>query len=63
VAATLSIADGRVHPTINHEEPDPECDLDYVPNRAREMQVDAAIVNAFAFGGHCATLVLRRVSA
>jgi 3-oxoacyl-[acyl-carrier-protein] synthase II len=61
VAATLSIADGRVHPTINHEEPDPECDLDYVPNRAREMQVDGAIVNAFAFGGHCATLVLRRV--
>jgi 3-oxoacyl-[acyl-carrier-protein] synthase II len=49
-----------VPPTINQETPDPECDLDYVPNRARRLDVDAAISNAFAFGGTNAILAFRR---
>ena len=47
-------------PTVNLDEPDPECDLDYVPNAARAAQVDVALSNSFGFGGHNATLVLRR---
>jgi 3-oxoacyl-(acyl-carrier-protein) synthase len=52
--------DGRVHGTMNYEEPDPDCDLDYVPNKARELDVKAAMVNAFGFGGHCISLVVTR---
>lgn len=63
IAAVLSIRDGVVHPTINYEEPDPECDLDYVPNRARQLAVDLALVNAFAFGGHCVSLAIERFPA
>jgi 3-oxoacyl-[acyl-carrier-protein] synthase II len=51
LAAVLSIRDGIVPPTINLEEPDPECDLDYVPKVARKMEVRKAMVNAFGFGG------------
>ncbi len=61
VATTLSIHEGKVHPTINYETPDPECDLDYVPNEARECKVRAALVNALGFGGHNATLAVREV--
>ncbi len=50
--ATLSIQRGQVHPTINQEVPDPDCDLDYVPNTARDMKVDVAISNSLGFGGH-----------
>ena len=49
-----------VPPTINYENPDPQCDLDYVPNTAREMPVNAVINNSFGFGGHNATLLARR---
>ncbi len=56
----LAINQGIVPPTINLEQPDPECDLDYVPHRARRVKVDAAISNAFAFGGHNSVLVFRR---
>ena len=49
-----------VPPTINYEYPDPQCDLDYVPNKAREMTVNAAINNSFGFGGHNATLVAKK---
>jgi 3-oxoacyl-[acyl-carrier-protein] synthase II len=49
-----------VPPTINYEYPDPECDLDYVPNTAREMQVNAVINNSFGFGGHNSTIVARK---
>jgi len=56
----LAIASGRIPPTINYETPDPDCDLDYVPNQAREARVDVAMNNAYAFGGNNASLILRR---
>jgi len=59
-ACALAIRDGIVPPTINYENPDPECDLDCVPNKARELKVEACINNSFGFGGHNATLVLKR---
>ena len=52
--------DGRIPPTINYREPDPKCDLDYVPNQARPHAVDAALVNGFGMGGQSASLVLLR---
>jgi len=61
VAAILTIKNGIIHPTINYEYPDPDCDLDYVPNDAREADVKTAITNSFAFGGQNATLVFKRV--
>ena len=60
IATVLAITRGIVPPTANYTEPDPECDLDYVPNQAREMRVDAAISNSFAFGGLNAVLLVRR---
>jgi 3-oxoacyl-[acyl-carrier-protein] synthase II len=56
----LTIRDGILPPTINYEEPDPECDLDYVPNVARRQPVNIAISNAFGFGGTNATLVFKK---
>jgi 3-oxoacyl-[acyl-carrier-protein] synthase II len=56
----LAVHTDRVPPTVNLEEPDPECDLDYVPNRAREHRVAVAMNNAYAFGGNNASLVLRK---
>lgn len=63
LACVLSIYRDLVPPTINYERPDPECDLDYVPNRARQMTVRAALNNSFGFGGHNTTLVFRKYSA
>ncbi len=60
VACVKSILDGKIHPTVNYEEPDPECDLDYVPNQARSVSVDTVLSNAFGFGGQNACLVFRR---
>jgi 3-oxoacyl-[acyl-carrier-protein] synthase II len=60
LAAVLAIRDGIVPPTINYETPDPECDLDYVPNEARRARVETAIVNGFGFGGQNAVAVFRR---
>jgi 3-oxoacyl-[acyl-carrier-protein] synthase II len=56
----LAVHTDRIPPTINLEEPDPECDLDYVPNRAREHRVSVAMNNAYAFGGNNASLVLKK---
>lgn len=53
----LAIRDGVIPPTINYETPDPECDLDYVPNEAREVAVTKAMTNSFGFGGHNAALI------
>ena len=60
LSAALAIRDGIVPPTINYETPDPDCDLDYVPNTARRMAVNAAIVNGFGFGGQNAVAIFRR---
>jgi 3-oxoacyl-[acyl-carrier-protein] synthase II len=58
--AALAIRDGRIPPTINYRTPDEECDLDYVPNEAREADVPVAMSNSFGFGGQNAALLLRR---
>ena len=55
----LAIHHGIVPPTMNLENPDPDCDLDYVPNQARKMQVNVAISNNLGFGGHNASLVFK----
>ncbi|MGB9779265.1 beta-ketoacyl-ACP synthase II [Caldanaerobacter sp.] len=60
VATVLTITHGIVPPTINYETPDPECDLNYVPNKAIEKEVNYAISNSFGFGGHNATLLFKK---
>lgn len=60
-ACTLALLNGVVPPTINLENQDPECDLDYVPNTAREIDLQVVMSNSFGFGGHNATLVIRKV--
>jgi len=59
-ATMLAIGRGMLPPTINLDDQDPECDLDYVPNKARKADVEYALSNSFGFGGHNATLVIRR---
>jgi 3-oxoacyl-[acyl-carrier-protein] synthase II len=56
IACALMLKNGVVHPTINYETPDPDCDLDYVPNQPRERRVRRALSNSFGFGGHNASL-------
>lgn len=58
IATAMTLATQRIHPTINYHEPDPACDLDYVPNQARDARVRVAISNSFGLGGHNACLVL-----
>ncbi|AAM24692.1 MAG: 3-oxoacyl-[acyl-carrier-protein] synthase 2 [Caldanaerobacter subterraneus] len=60
VATVLTITHGIVPPTINYQTPDPECDLNYVPNKAIEREVNYAISNSFGFGGHNATLLFKK---
>jgi 3-oxoacyl-[acyl-carrier-protein] synthase II len=61
IISMLSMRDGLIPPTINLETPDPRCDLDYTPNEYRERRVEAAMSNSFGFGGHNASLIVRRV--
>ena len=61
VFTTLAVRDGKLPPTINYEEPDPECDLDYIPNESREAEVNVAVSNSFGFGGHNACIVIRKL--
>lgn len=60
LATVLTIYYGLIPPTINYDEPDPECDLDYVPNKARQAEVRVALTNSFGFGGTNATLVFKK---
>ena len=60
VACVKTITEGTIHPTINYQDPDPDCDLDYVPNYAREKDVNVVLSNAFGFGGQNACLVFRK---
>jgi len=63
IAAVGTIRDGWIAPTINYHEPDPDCDLDYVPNVKRQAKVDTAMINGFGFGGQNAVAIFRRFSA
>ncbi|MED4961153.1 beta-ketoacyl-[acyl-carrier-protein] synthase II, partial [Geobacillus stearothermophilus] len=60
IFSVLAIRDGIIPPTINYETPDPECDLDYVPNEARKQDVRVVLSNSFGFGGHNATLIFKK---
>jgi 3-oxoacyl-[acyl-carrier-protein] synthase II len=62
VAATLlAMRDGEAHPTLNLEQSDPECDLDYIPFNSRKLEIEVAVANCIAFGSKNSALVLRRV--
>ena len=63
IATLLAISQDIIHPTINYETPDPECDLDYVPNQSIKAPVEVAISNSFGFGGHNAILVVKKYKA
>ena len=60
VATCLMIKKRKIHPTINYEYPDPDCDLDYVPNEPREKEIRYALSNSFGFGGHNAVLIIKK---
>ena len=60
IATALALRDGVIPPTIGYSQPDPECDLDYVPNSARRMPIALALSNSFGFGGHNAVLCLKK---
>jgi len=60
LATVLTIYHGLIPPTVNYDEPDPDCDLDYVPNKARQAEVSVALTNSFGFGGTNATLVFKQ---
>ena len=60
VATVKTIEEGVIHPTINYESPDPDCDLNYVPNTAIKKPVDVAVSNSFGFGGHNASIVFKK---
>jgi 3-oxoacyl-(acyl-carrier-protein) synthase len=61
IVCAKSLETGWVHPTLNYETPDPECDLDYVPNQARWVEPRVVLSNSFGFGGHNGCLAIRRL--
>jgi len=60
VVSSLVVRDGVIPPTINYQNPDPECDLDYTPNKAAHREVEVALSNSFGFGGHNVALAVRK---
>jgi 3-oxoacyl-[acyl-carrier-protein] synthase II len=60
IVSLKTMQEGIIHPTINYETPDPECDLDYVPNSARNADINIVMSNSFGFGGHNATIILSK---
>ena len=60
VASVMAIAHDQIPPTINLNNPDPECDLDYVPNYSRQQMVEVVLSNSFGFGGHNVTLAFKK---
>ena len=60
IAMVLCMKEGFIHPTINYETPDPECDLDYVPNKARQQQITCGLSNSLGFGGHNGVIILKK---
>jgi 3-oxoacyl-[acyl-carrier-protein] synthase II len=60
VPTILAIKEGVIHPTINYQTPDPECDLNYTPNQKRQLDISCAVSNSFAFGGHNVSLVFKK---
>ena len=60
IISTLAIKDGFIPPTINYKTPDPECDLDYVPNKGRKADISYALSNSLGFGGHNATIIIKK---
>ena len=62
IFSILAMRDGFIPPTINYQNADPECDLDYVPNVGRRAELDAVMSNAFGFGGHNVSLIFRKVA-
>lgn len=63
IASAIALESGVLPPTIGYQEPDPECDLDYIPNKARKVQAEYALSSSLGFGGHNAAVVLRRFKA
>ena len=61
VVSCLAIKNNEIPPTIHHETPDPECDLDYVPNEGRKLEVNNVLNNSFAFGGNNVTNIFSRL--
>jgi 3-oxoacyl-(acyl-carrier-protein) synthase len=60
IVATMAVHENKVPPTINYETPDPECDLNYTPNKAVNLEIQAAVSNTFGFGGHNACLSIKK---
>jgi 3-oxoacyl-[acyl-carrier-protein] synthase II len=61
VAAMMALTRNVVHPTINLDDPDEGCDLDYVPHKARDINLTYAMINSFGFGGHNASLLFKKI--
>ena len=62
IVSVLALTDGVIPPTINLDTPDPQCDLDYTPNQARQRRLEVVMSNSFGFGGHNGSLVVKRLA-